>query len=64
MSPSKINVFRSFEVVLAFVLQLWLEHSELHYSSLYGLALLLSAIALTGFETEVMAKYSERISFL
>ncbi len=64
MSPSKGNVFRSFEVILNYVLQLQLEHSIFHSSSIVGIMLLLSAVVFTGFETEMMTRFSQRFKFL
>ena len=64
MSPSKGNVFRSFEVILNYVLQLVLEHSTFHPTSVVGITLLLAAVGFTGFESEAMERYSARFKFL
>ncbi len=65
MSPSKGNVFRSFEVILNYVLQLELEaDSVFHPSSVVGICVLLCAVTLTGFENEAMQRFSSRFRFL
>ncbi len=64
MSPSKGNVFRSFEVILNYVLQLLLEHSIFHVSNVFGIGFLLAAVIFIAFETEVMEKYAGRFFFL
>ncbi len=64
MSPSKGNVFRSFEVILNYVLQLCLEHTLFHFSSVIGIACLLASVIFIAAETEVMNKYSRRFWIL
>ena len=64
VSPSKANVFRSFEVILNYVLQLTLEHMVFHGISVIGIMFLLCAVVSTGFESEVMNKYRQRYKWL
>ena len=64
VSPSKANVFRSFEVILNFVLQITIEHGSFHLIALLGIACLLLAVVATGFENEAMRKWRGRIKFL
>ena len=64
VSPSKANVFRSFEVILNFVLQITIEHGSFHLIALLGIACLLLAVVATGFENEAMRKWRARIKFL
>jgi hypothetical protein len=64
VSPSKANVFRSFEVILNYGLQLALEHTAFHVSSLFGIAMLLIAVVATGFESDIMRRYKRTYSFL
>ena len=64
VSPSKANVFRSFEVILNFVLQITIEHGSFHLIALLGIACLLLAVAATGFESEAMRKWRARFKFL
>ena len=56
VSPTKANVFRSFEVILNYLLQIFLEHHAFHYSDILGIFALLMAVFATGFEQEVMRK--------
>lgn len=64
MSPSKGNVFRSFEVILNFVLQVTLEGVVFHWACVLGIALLLAAVGMAGFETEVTQRLRGRIPWL
>ena len=65
VSPSKANVFRSFEVILNYMLQLFLEHDTLfHFSNVVGICFLLLAVFSTGFEYEVMNRYKNKFKFL
>lgn len=64
VSPSKANVFRSFEVILNFVLQITIEHGSFHLIALLGIACLLLAVVATGFENEAMRKWRVRFKFL
>ena len=64
VSPSKANVFRSFEVILNFVLQITIEHGSFHLIALLGIACLLLAVVATGFENEAMRKWRARFKFL
>ena len=64
VSPSKGNVFRSFEVILNYVLQLVLEHTAFHFTSVFGIGFLLAAVVFIAAETEVMERYSDRFCFL
>ena len=56
VSPTKANVFRSFEVILNFLLQIFLEDKPFHPTSIIGIFFLLMAVLATGFEKEVMKK--------
>jgi len=56
VSPTKANVFRSFEVILNYLLQIFLEHHSFHPSDILGICFLLMAVFATGFEQEVMKK--------
>ena len=56
VSPTKANVFRSFEVILNFLLQIFLEDKPFHPTSIIGILSLLMAVCATGFEREVMKK--------
>jgi drug/metabolite transporter (DMT)-like permease len=59
MSPTKSNIFRSFEVILNSVLQYFLEGTKL-YSTIYGgTVLLISAMILTGFEREIVQRVNK-----
>ncbi len=64
VSPSKANVFRSFEVILNYVLQVTIEHMAFHGVSVVGIGCLLVAVAATGFESEAMRKWRPRFPFL
>lgn len=57
VSPSKANVFRSFEVILNYSLQILLEKMVFHPTDVAGIVMLLLAVVATGFETEVMARF-------
>ena len=60
VSPTKANVFRSFEVILNYLLQIFLEHHSFHPSDILGIFFLLMAVFATGFEQEVMKKNLHR----
>ena len=60
VSPTKANVFRSFEVILNYLLQIFLEHHSFHPSDIFGIFFLLMAVFATGFEQEVMKKNLHR----
>ena len=60
VSPTKANVFRSFEVILNYLLQIFLEHHSFHLSDIFGIFFLLMAVFATGFEQEVMKKHLHR----
>jgi drug/metabolite transporter (DMT)-like permease len=64
VSPSKANVFRSFEVILNYVLQITIEHMSFHLISIAGIACLLLAVIATGFEKEAMKKWRAKFRFL
>ncbi len=67
VSPSKGNVFRSFEVILNCGLQVAIEGVPFHWVSVVGIAFLILAVIATGFETDVMnsEKFGRRrFSFL
>jgi hypothetical protein len=56
VSPSKANVFRSFEVILNYILQLFLEKMVFHPTDLVGIFFLIMSVIATGFEKEVMSR--------
>jgi len=56
VSPTKANVFRSFEVILNYALQIFLEHLTFHPEHIVGIFFLLLAVLATGFEQEVKSK--------
>lgn len=56
VSPTKANVFRSFEVILNYVLQIFLEHMLFHPTDIVGILFLLLAVLATGYEREILAK--------
>lgn len=56
VSPTKANVFRSFEVILNYLLQIFLEHMIFHPTDIIGIISLLCAVVATGFEQEVMSR--------
>jgi hypothetical protein len=51
-------------VILNFLLQLALEHTLFHATSVFGIVFLLLAVFATGFEAEVLKRYSRRFTFL
>jgi len=60
LSPTKSNMFRSFEVILNSILQYYLEGTEV-YSTIYaGTSFLISAMVLTGFEYEIVTRVNKR----
>lgn len=63
VSPSKANVFRSFEVILNFLLQLHFEHTVFHSENAVGIGFLLLAVVIMGYEKEAMQRFSH-IRFL
>ena len=61
VSPTKANVFRSFEVILNLVLQLVLEHMAFHPDNhLPGIALLLLAVLAIDQETNIRQRNLHR----
>lgn len=59
ISPTKSNIFRSFEVILNSVLQYYLEGTKF-YSTIYGgTVFLISAMILTGFEKEIVTRINK-----
>lgn len=56
VSPTKANVFRSFEVILNYLLQIFLEHMIFHPTDVIGIVSLLMAVLATGFEQEIMSR--------
>jgi drug/metabolite transporter (DMT)-like permease len=60
VSPSKGNVFRSFEVILNCALQVALDHVPFYWLTGIGICLLLVAVVATGFESDVMARFGGR----
>ena len=56
VSPSYANVFRSFEVILNYCLQLKFEHTQFHTESLGGIAFLILAVLTMSFEIKLRRK--------
>lgn len=59
ISPTKSNIFRSFEVILNSALQYFLEGTTLYASIYGGTVLLMSAMILTGFENEIVRRINK-----
>ena len=57
VSPSKANVFRSFEVMLNYLLQVVVEHTMFHFGCAVGIGLLTVSVVCISFETKIMQKY-------
>jgi drug/metabolite transporter (DMT)-like permease len=55
VSPTKANVFRSFEVILNYALQICLEHLIFHPTQIIGIVFLLLAVLATAFEQKVIS---------
>lgn len=60
VSPTKANVFRSFEVILNYLLQICFEHVVFHPTDICGIISLLLAVVATGYEAEVIKKKLHR----
>ena len=58
VSPSYANVFRSFEVILNYGLQIKFEHTLFHAESLGGISLLLLAVIAISFEMKLRRRYA------
>ena len=58
VSPCYANVFRSFEVMLNYGLQVKFEHTPFHAESLGGIAFLLLAVVTMAFEIKLKRKFS------
>ena len=63
VSPSYANVFRSFEVILNYCLQIYLEHTLFHYEALGGMALLIFAAVAMSFEAKMKYRFGKRWYF-
>ena len=63
VSPSYANVFRSFEVILNYCLQIYLEHTLFHYEAVGGMALLIFAALAMSFEAEMKYRFGRRWYF-
>ena len=63
VSPSYANVFRSFEVILNYFLQLKFEHTLFHFESVGGIMFLLLAVLSMSFEMRMRQKFGERWYF-
>jgi hypothetical protein len=63
VSPSKANVFRSFEVILNFVLQLYFEHTKFYPENAIGIVFLMGAVLIMAYEKEALEKF-RHIKFL
>lgn len=50
VSPSKANVFRSFEIMLNYGFQIWLQGDVFHWSAVAGIGLLVAAVLLNAGE--------------
>jgi len=64
VSPSVANVFRSFEVILNFALQVHLEKMPYHDINFVGIALLLMAVLVMSYENRAHARWRQRIKYL
>jgi len=64
VSPSLANVFRSFEVILNFVLQVELEKMAYHDINFAGIVLLLMAVIAMSFEARAHRKWGQAFRFL
>jgi len=64
VSPSLANVFRSFEVILNFVLQVQLEKMAAHDINFVGIVLLLLAVIVMSFEAKALHKWGGALRFL
>jgi predicted transporter len=58
VSPSKANVFRSFEVILNFVLQLHFEHTLFYPENAVGIFFLMAAVVIMAYEKEAIAYFA------
>ena len=58
------NVFRSFEVILNFALQVHLEKMPYHGINFVGIALLLMAVLVMSYENRAHARWRQRIKYL
>ena len=59
VSPSYANVFRSFEVILNYCLQIHFEHTLFHYESLGGMVLLVFVAVAMAFEAEMKYRFGD-----
>ena len=64
VSPSVANVFRSFEVILNFALQVKLEGHPAYDINFVGITLLLMAVLMMSYENRAHAKWSRTIKCL
>ena len=64
MSPSKANVFRSFEVMLNYVLQVTVEGAAFHYGCTVGIGLLTLSVLCISMESTVIAKYGSKCKWI
>ena len=60
VSPSKANVFRSFEVILNYALQLHFEHTKFYPENAIGIFLLVAALIIMAYEKEAYKKFNSR----
>ena len=64
VSPSLANVFRSFEVILNFALQVILEKSPYYNINFVGIALLLMAVLVMSYENRAQIRWRHAVKFL
>lgn len=57
VSPSKANVFRSFEVILNFGLQIYFEHTHFYPENAVGIVFLIVAVIIMAYEKEATKKF-------
>ena len=64
MSPTKANVFRSFEVMLNYILQVTVEHVAFHFGCTVGIGLLTLSVLCISMESKISEKYGRKIKWL
>ena len=64
VSPSLANVFRSFEVILNFTLQVKLQGYPAYAINFVGIALLLTAVCMMSYENKAQAKWRRKFKYL
>ena len=64
VSPTKGNVFRSFEVITNYVLQIYLQGCTYHPSAIFGISFLSMSVVLIGSESILRTKLANRFPYL